>query len=78
MFTDLVTSPRSPCCVKIILEVKPKTKLPCIPQNSVSHEQYLLLGSTAHIHCPSLNCQSDAQSPEVTWYQVRMTSPKVM
>ncbi|XP_044933561.1 interleukin-18 receptor accessory protein isoform X1 [Mustela putorius furo] len=60
---------RSPCCVKIILEVKPKTKLPCIPQNSVSHEQYLLLGSTARIHCPSLNCQSDAQSPEVTWYQ---------
>ncbi|XP_047603114.1 interleukin-18 receptor accessory protein isoform X1 [Lutra lutra] len=59
----------SPCCVKTILEVKPKTKLPCIPQNSVSHEQYLLLGSTARIHCPSLNCQSDAQSPEMTWYQ---------
>nr|XP_025724856.1 interleukin-18 receptor accessory protein [Callorhinus ursinus]XP_025724857.1 interleukin-18 receptor accessory protein [Callorhinus ursinus] len=65
-----IRSPRDEaCCVKTILEVKPKTNLSCIPNNSVSHEQYLLLGSTDYIHCPSFNCQSDAQSPNVTWYQ---------
>ncbi|XP_004435926.1 PREDICTED: interleukin-18 receptor accessory protein [Ceratotherium simum simum] len=55
------------CCVKTILEVKPKTNTSCV--SSVSHKQYLLLGSTDSIYCPSLSCQSDAQSPEVTWYQ---------
>ncbi|KAF3826874.1 interleukin-18 receptor accessory protein [Mirounga leonina] len=65
-----IRSPRDePCCVKTILEVKPKTNLSCIPNNSVSHEQYLLLGSIDYIHCPSFNCQIDAQSPNVTWYQ---------
>ncbi|XP_034514842.1 interleukin-18 receptor accessory protein isoform X6 [Ailuropoda melanoleuca] len=57
------------CCVKTILEVKPKTNLSCMPNNSVPHEQYLLLGSTDYIRCPTFNCQSDAQSRQVTWYQ---------
>ncbi|XP_077771053.1 interleukin-18 receptor accessory protein isoform X1 [Canis aureus] len=63
------------CCIKTILEVKPKTNLSCIPNNSVS-QQYLLFGSIAKINCPSLNCQSDAQSPEVTWYQNGKLLPK--
>ncbi|XP_043458992.1 interleukin-18 receptor accessory protein [Prionailurus bengalensis] len=57
------------CCVKTILEVKPKTNVSCVPNNFVSHEQQLLIGSTAYINCPSFNCQSDAQSSEVTWYK---------
>ncbi|KAM5319021.1 LOW QUALITY PROTEIN: interleukin-18 receptor accessory protein [Glossophaga mutica] len=55
------------CCVKMVLEVKPKTNISCV--NSIPHKQYLLLGSTDSIYCPSLGCQKDAQSPEVTWYQ---------
>ncbi|XP_008590325.1 PREDICTED: interleukin-18 receptor accessory protein [Galeopterus variegatus] len=55
------------CCVKTVLEVKPQMNASC--DNSVSHTQYLLLGSMHFIYCPSLRCQSDAQSPEVTWYQ---------
>ncbi|XP_053056352.1 interleukin-18 receptor accessory protein isoform X2 [Acinonyx jubatus] len=57
------------CCVKTILEVKPKTNVSCVPNNFVSHEQQLLIGSTAYINCPSFHCQSDAQSSEVTWYK---------
>ncbi|XP_030166186.1 interleukin-18 receptor accessory protein isoform X3 [Lynx canadensis] len=57
------------CCVKTILEVKPKTNVSCVPNNFVSHEQQLLIGSTAYINCPSFSCQSDAQSSEVTWYK---------
>nr|XP_015107081.1 LOW QUALITY PROTEIN: interleukin-18 receptor accessory protein [Vicugna pacos] len=55
------------CCVKMILEVKPKTNISC--GSPVSYKQSLLLGSTDSIHCPGLSHQSDAQSPEVTWYQ---------
>ncbi|XP_062064779.1 interleukin-18 receptor accessory protein [Lepus europaeus] len=55
------------CCVKTILKVKPQTNVSC--KNHVSHKQSLLLGSTAYIYCPSLNCQSDMQNPEMTWYQ---------
>ncbi|XP_036729266.1 interleukin-18 receptor accessory protein isoform X2 [Balaenoptera musculus] len=55
------------CCVKMILEVKPKTNMSC--GSSISHEQLLLLGSMGSIYCPSLSPQSDTQSPEVTWYQ---------
>ncbi|XP_036916712.1 interleukin-18 receptor accessory protein [Sturnira hondurensis] len=55
------------CCVKMVLEVKSKTNMSCV--NSVPHKQYLLLGSTDSIYCPSLGCQKDAQSPEMTWYQ---------
>ncbi|XP_011812001.1 PREDICTED: interleukin-18 receptor accessory protein [Colobus angolensis palliatus] len=55
------------CCVKMILEVKPQSNASC--ENSASHKQDLLLGSTGSISCPSLSCQSDAQSPEVTWYK---------
>ncbi|XP_076991016.1 LOW QUALITY PROTEIN: interleukin-18 receptor accessory protein [Tamandua tetradactyla] len=55
------------CCVKIILEVKPQKNASCV--DSGSHKQFLLLGSTDSIYCPSLGCQSGTQSPEVTWYQ---------
>ncbi|KAM9053065.1 LOW QUALITY PROTEIN: interleukin-18 receptor accessory protein [Megaptera novaeangliae] len=55
------------CCVKMILEVKPKTNMSC--GSSISHEQLLLLGSMGSIYCPGLSPQSDTQSPEVTWYQ---------
>lgn len=55
------------CCVKMILEVKPQSNASC--ENSASHKQDLLLGSTGSISCPSLSCQSDAQSREVTWYK---------
>nr|XP_001914870.2 interleukin-18 receptor accessory protein isoform X1 [Equus caballus] len=55
------------CCVKTVLEVKPETNRSCA--SSVSHKQYLLLGSTDSIYCPSLSCHSDAQSPKVTWYK---------
>ncbi|XP_032507851.1 interleukin-18 receptor accessory protein isoform X5 [Phocoena sinus] len=55
------------CCVKMILEVKPKTNMSC--GSSISHEQLLLLGSMGSIYCPGLSHQSDTQSPEVTWYQ---------
>ncbi|KAL2774350.1 interleukin-18 receptor accessory protein isoform 2, partial [Daubentonia madagascariensis] len=50
-----------------VLEVKLQTNASC--ENSTLHKQYLLLGSTNSIHCPSLSCQSGVQSPEVTWYQ---------
>ncbi|XP_025116560.1 interleukin-18 receptor accessory protein isoform X2 [Bubalus bubalis] len=55
------------CCVRMILEVKPQTNMSC--ESSVSHKQHLLLGSVSSIYCPGLSHQSDAQSPEVTWYQ---------
>nr|XP_030694562.1 interleukin-18 receptor accessory protein isoform X2 [Globicephala melas] len=55
------------CCVKMILEVKPKTNMSC--GSSIPHEQLLLLGSMDSIYCPGLSHQSDTQSPEVTWYQ---------
>ncbi|XP_058523447.1 interleukin-18 receptor accessory protein isoform X1 [Ochotona princeps] len=55
------------CCIKMILKVEPQINASC--QNHVSHKQNLLLGSTAHIHCPSLSCQSDVKNPELTWYQ---------
>ncbi|XP_022454724.1 interleukin-18 receptor accessory protein isoform X3 [Delphinapterus leucas] len=55
------------CCVKMILEVKPKTNMSC--GSSISHEQLLLLGSMGSIYCPGLSHQNDTQSPEVTWYQ---------
>ena len=77
---DLINFPRSPqenaCCVWMILEVKPQTNMSC--ESSVSHEQHLLLGSMSSIYCPGLSHQSDAQSPEVTWYQVRITSLNLM
>ena len=73
---DFINFPRSPqenaCCVRMILEVQPQTNMSC--ESSVSHKQHLLLGSVSSIYCPGLSHQSDAQSPEVTWYQVRMTS----
>nr|XP_020012977.1 interleukin-18 receptor accessory protein [Castor canadensis] len=55
------------CCVKIVLEVKPQTNTFC--ENSVPHKKYLHLGTTDSIYCPSVSCQSDAQRPEMTWYQ---------
>ncbi|XP_021029848.1 interleukin-18 receptor accessory protein [Mus caroli] len=55
------------CCVKTVLEVKPQRNMSC--GNTVQDEQVLLLGSTGSIHCPSLSCQSDVQSPEMTWYK---------
>ncbi|XP_021054883.1 interleukin-18 receptor accessory protein [Mus pahari] len=55
------------CCVKIVLEVKPQRNVSC--GNTAQDEQVLLLGSTGSIHCPSLSCQSDGQSPEMTWYK---------
>nr|XP_004651749.3 interleukin-18 receptor accessory protein [Jaculus jaculus] len=55
------------CCIKIVLEVKAQTNISC--ENSVQHTQYLLLGSVGTIYCPSLSCQSDSQSPAITWYQ---------
>ncbi|KAI4587876.1 hypothetical protein MJG53_020554, partial [Ovis ammon polii x Ovis aries] len=68
---DFINFPRSPqenaCCVRMILEVKPQTNMSC--ESAVSHEQHLLLGSMSSIYCPGLSHQSDAQSPEVTWYQ---------
>ena len=77
---DFINFPRSPqenaCCVRMILEVKPQTNMSC--ESSVSHKQHLLLGSVSSIYCPGLSHQSDAQSPEVTWYQVRMTSLNLM
>uniref|UniRef100_A0A8C0A595 Interleukin-18 receptor accessory protein n=1 Tax=Bos mutus grunniens TaxID=30521 RepID=A0A8C0A595_BOSMU len=51
----------------MILEVQPQTNMSC--ESSVSHKQHLLLGSVSSIYCPGLSHQSDAQSPEVTWYQ---------
>ncbi|KAL6038085.1 hypothetical protein STEG23_001134, partial [Scotinomys teguina] len=54
------------CCVKTILELKPQRNASC--GKPVENEQYLFLGSTGSISCPSLSCQSDAQSPEMTWY----------
>ncbi|XP_012595991.2 interleukin-18 receptor accessory protein isoform X1 [Microcebus murinus] len=55
------------CCVKTVLEVKFQPNASC--ENPALHKQYLLLGSTNSIYCPSLSCQSGVQSPEVTWYQ---------
>lgn len=78
---DLVNSSRSPqdeaCCVKTVLDVKPKTNASCTSPVR-SHKQCLLLGSISSIYCPSLGCQSDSRSPEVTWYQVRTTSLKLV
>ncbi|XP_027623353.1 interleukin-18 receptor accessory protein [Tupaia chinensis] len=54
------------CCVRTVLEVKPQTNTSC---KDVSHKQDLRFGSLGQIHCPSLSCQDDAQSPEVTWYK---------
>ncbi|KAG8504832.1 Interleukin-18 receptor accessory protein, partial [Galemys pyrenaicus] len=53
------------CCVKTVLEVKPKTNESCV--SPVPHKQDLLLGATDSIFCPCLNKQSDA--PELTWYK---------
>jgi interleukin 18 receptor accessory protein len=64
------------CCVKIVLEVKPQTNTFC--ENSVPHKKYLHLGTTDSIYCPSVSCQSDAQRPEMTWYQVRVKCLKLM
>ncbi|XP_031223198.1 interleukin-18 receptor accessory protein [Mastomys coucha] len=55
------------CCIKTVLEVKPQKNVSC--GNTAHDEQVLLLGSTGSIHCPSLSCQSDIQSPEMTWYK---------
>ncbi|KAK7828477.1 hypothetical protein U0070_008986, partial [Myodes glareolus] len=55
------------CCVKTILELKPQRNVSC--GNPAEHKQYLFLGSTGSIYCPSLSCQRDAQSPEMTWYR---------
>lgn len=55
------------CCIKTVLEVKPQRNVSC--GNTAQDEQVLLLGSTGSIHCPSLSCQSDVQSPEMTWYK---------
>lgn len=82
VFTGRVDSPRSPsdeaCCVRMDLAVKPRTDT-CV--SPVLHTQYLLLGSTDSIYCPSLGCHSnahDASSPEVTWYRVSMAFPKLV
>ncbi|ELK05032.1 interleukin-18 receptor accessory protein [Pteropus alecto] len=65
--TPRIRSPQDEaCCAKMVVEVKPKTNMSCV---SSLYKQYLLLGSTDSIYCPSLGCQNDAQSPEVTWYQ---------
>ncbi|KAM4866730.1 interleukin-18 receptor accessory protein [Thomomys bottae] len=56
------------CCVKIIVEVKPQIITHC--KDAVPQTQYLILGTTDYIFCPSLNCQSqDAQTAEMTWYR---------
>ncbi|CAO2607979.1 Interleukin-18 receptor accessory protein [Lemmus lemmus] len=62
------------CCVKTVLELKPQRNVSC--GNPAEHKQYLLLGSTGSIYCPSLSCQSDAQSPEMTWYRDGRLLPK--
>ncbi|XP_005360047.1 interleukin-18 receptor accessory protein [Microtus ochrogaster] len=54
------------CCIKTIFELKPQRNVSC--GNPAEHTQYLFLGSTGSIYCPSLSCQSDVQSPEMTWY----------
>ncbi|XP_017509052.2 interleukin-18 receptor accessory protein [Manis javanica] len=56
------------CCVKTVLDVKPKTNASCTSSVRL-HKQSLLLGSISSIYCPSLGCQSYSRSPEVTWYQ---------
>lgn len=53
------------CCIKTVLEVKPKTNI----SHVCPHKKDLTLGSIDDIYCPSLDCQNDVQSPEVTWYQ---------
>ncbi|XP_052049129.1 interleukin-18 receptor accessory protein [Apodemus sylvaticus] len=55
------------CCIKTVLEVKSQRNVSC--GNSAQDEQVLLLGSIGSIHCPSLTCQSEVQSPEMTWYK---------
>nr|XP_027807596.1 interleukin-18 receptor accessory protein isoform X4 [Marmota flaviventris] len=55
------------CCVKTVLEIKPQANSSC--ENPKPHKQYLLLGRMDSIYCPSLSCQNEKQSPEVTWYQ---------
>jgi interleukin 18 receptor accessory protein len=64
------------CCIKTVLEVKPQRNVSC--GNTAQDEQVLLLGSTGSIHCPSLSCQSDVQSPEMTWYKVWMDLLKLV
>ncbi|XP_004686074.2 PREDICTED: interleukin-18 receptor accessory protein [Condylura cristata] len=61
------------CCVKIVLEVKPKTKESCA--SPVPHKQALLLGATDLIFCPCLSNQSGA--PELTWYQNGKLMPEI-
>ncbi|XP_049712975.1 interleukin-18 receptor accessory protein [Elephas maximus indicus] len=56
------------CCIKMILEVKPKRNT-SFSGFEHKHKQSLLLGSIDPIYCPSLHCQSDTQCPQVTWYQ---------
>lgn len=58
----------------MVLEVRPRADLSCA--RPAPRTRYLRLGSTDSIHCPSLSCQGGAPSPELTWYQVRVTSPK--
>lgn len=62
--------------MKMDLDVQPQADLSCA--RPVPRMRYLRLGSTGSIHCPSLACQGGAPSPEMTWYQVRVTFPKLM
>ncbi|CAH7233604.1 interleukin-18 receptor accessory protein [Phodopus roborovskii] len=55
------------CCIKTVLELKPERNVSC--GKPAGYKQYLFLGSTGSIYCPGLSCQSDAQSPKMTWYQ---------
>ncbi|KAM7078138.1 LOW QUALITY PROTEIN: interleukin-18 receptor accessory protein [Molossus nigricans] len=54
------------CCVRMDLAVEPRTDT-CV--HPVPRTQFLTLGTTDSIYCPSLGCHSDAQSAEVTWYR---------
>ncbi|KAM9032054.1 interleukin-18 receptor accessory protein [Sarcophilus harrisii] len=55
------------CFLKIILEVQPKEKTPCM--DSVKNELYLLIGSTDLVPCPAVDCEGNLQREDITWYK---------
>ncbi|XP_068951015.1 interleukin-18 receptor accessory protein [Petaurus breviceps papuanus] len=61
------------CFLNITVEVQPKKKTPCM--ESVKNELYLILGSTASVPCPGMNCEGDLQRQDVTWYKNGMLCP---
>ncbi|XP_072477829.1 interleukin-18 receptor accessory protein [Notamacropus eugenii] len=62
------------CFLNILVEVQPKEKTPCM--DSVKNELYLIIGSTASVPCPGMNCEGDLQRRDVTWYKNGMLYPK--